>query len=54
VAGHIYKHGVDDGLPCASANTKIPINLHIGAVVGAQVSAAHATRRANQHHMNKT
>jgi len=28
VAGHIYKHGIDDGLPGASANTKIPINLH--------------------------
>jgi conjugative coupling factor TraD (TOL family) len=28
VAGHIYKFGVDDGLPGASANTKIPINVH--------------------------
>jgi conjugative coupling factor TraD (SXT/TOL subfamily) len=28
VAGHIYKFGVDDGLPGASANTKVPINLH--------------------------
>jgi len=28
VAGHIYKHGIDDGLPGAAANTKIPINLH--------------------------
>jgi len=28
VAGHIYKHGIDDGLPGASANTKIPVNLH--------------------------
>jgi len=28
VAGHIYKHGIDDGLPGASSNTKIPINLH--------------------------
>lgn len=28
VAGHIYKHGIDDGLPDASANTKVPINVH--------------------------
>ncbi|PMV22640.1 MULTISPECIES: type IV conjugative transfer system coupling protein TraD [unclassified Pseudomonas] len=28
VAGHLYKFGVDDGLPGASANTKIPINVH--------------------------
>ena len=28
VAGHIYKHGIDDGLPGASANTKVPINVH--------------------------
>ena len=28
VAGHIYKHGIDDGLPWASANTKVPINVH--------------------------
>jgi conjugative coupling factor TraD (TOL family) len=28
VAGHIYKFGIDDGLPGASANTKIPINVH--------------------------
>ncbi|OWB27872.1 type IV conjugative transfer system coupling protein TraD [Xanthomonas oryzae pv. oryzicola] len=28
VAGHLYKFGVDDGLPGASANTKVPINLH--------------------------
>ncbi len=28
VAGHIYKFGVDDGLPGAAAGTKIPINVH--------------------------
>jgi len=28
VAGHIYKHGIDDGLPGASAGTRIPINVH--------------------------
>ncbi|TLG91334.1 type IV conjugative transfer system coupling protein TraD [Pseudomonas edaphica] len=28
VAGHLYKFGVDDGLPGASANSKIPINVH--------------------------
>jgi conjugative coupling factor TraD (TOL family) len=28
VAGHIYKHGVDDGLPGAAADTKVPINVH--------------------------
>ena len=28
VAGHIYKHGVDDGLPGADAGKKVPINLH--------------------------
>lgn len=28
VAGHVYKFGVDDGLPGASANSKIPINVH--------------------------
>jgi conjugative coupling factor TraD (SXT/TOL subfamily) len=28
VAGHIYKFGIDDGLPGANANQKIPINLH--------------------------
>jgi len=28
VAGHIYKFGVDDGLPNASAEPKIPINVH--------------------------
>ncbi|GKS83669.1 type IV conjugative transfer system coupling protein TraD [Acidovorax sp. SUPP1855] len=28
VAGHLYKFGVDDGLPGASANAKIPINVH--------------------------
>lgn len=28
VAGHIYKYGVDDGLPGADAGRKIPINLH--------------------------
>jgi conjugative coupling factor TraD (TOL family) len=27
VAGHIYKHGIDDGLPGAS-NAKAPINVH--------------------------
>ena len=28
VAGHIYKFGIDDGLPGASNEQKIPINLH--------------------------
>ncbi|MBB3104444.1 conjugative coupling factor TraD (TOL family) [Azomonas macrocytogenes] len=28
VAGHIYKHGVDDGLPGGEAGNKIPINVH--------------------------
>ncbi len=28
VAGHIYKFGVDDGLPDADREQKIPINLH--------------------------
>ncbi|ASY79779.1 conjugative coupling factor TraD, PFGI-1 class [Pectobacterium polaris] len=28
VAGHIYKFGIDDGLPGASADTKVPINVH--------------------------
>lgn len=28
VAGHIYKHGIDDGLPEAKSATRIPINLH--------------------------
>ncbi|QRK81804.1 type IV conjugative transfer system coupling protein TraD [Pseudomonas granadensis] len=28
VAGHIYKFGVDDGLPGEPANQKIPINVH--------------------------
>jgi len=28
VAGHIYKHGIDDGLPGAAADTKVPINVH--------------------------
>ncbi|UQI28520.1 type IV conjugative transfer system coupling protein TraD [Pseudomonas bijieensis] len=28
VAGHIYKFGVDDGLPGAGVNQKIPINVH--------------------------
>ncbi len=28
VAGHIYKFGVDDGLPGASAEARIPINVH--------------------------
>ena len=28
VAGHIYKHGIDDGLPGASAGTRVPINVH--------------------------
>lgn len=28
VAGHIYKHGVDDGLPQASPGARVPINLH--------------------------
>ncbi|OBX34900.1 hypothetical protein A8U91_03963 [Halomonas elongata] len=27
VAGHIYKHGVDDGMP-GTASGKVPINLH--------------------------
>ncbi|WP_116818552.1 type IV conjugative transfer system coupling protein TraD [Pseudomonas savastanoi] len=28
VAGHIYKYGVDDGLPGATAGEKVPINVH--------------------------
>lgn len=28
VAGHIYKFGIDDGLPGANAGNKVPINLH--------------------------
>lgn len=28
VAGHIYKHGIDDGLPGGATGTKVPINLH--------------------------
>lgn len=28
VAGHIYKFGIDDGLPDATAGAKIPINVH--------------------------
>jgi len=28
VAGHVYKFGIDDGLPGASPNIKIPINVH--------------------------
>lgn len=28
VAGHIYKFGIDDGLPGANSDQKIPINLH--------------------------
>ena len=28
VAGHIYKFGIDDGLPGASAGVKVPINVH--------------------------
>ena len=28
VAGHIYKHGIDDGLPCASTGSKVAINVH--------------------------
>jgi len=28
VAGHIYKHGITDGLPGGDSNKKIPINLH--------------------------
>jgi conjugative coupling factor TraD (TOL family) len=28
VAGHIYKHGIDDGLPGASASARVPINVH--------------------------
>lgn len=28
VAGHIYKFGIDDGLPGARADDKVPINLH--------------------------
>ncbi|CAJ9218980.1 conjugative coupling factor TraD, PFGI-1 class [Burkholderia pseudomallei] len=28
VAGHIYKFGVDDGLPGATAGTTLPINVH--------------------------
>lgn len=28
VAGHIYKFGIDDGLPGATAAAKVPINVH--------------------------
>ncbi|MGL6077179.1 type IV conjugative transfer system coupling protein TraD [Methyloversatilis discipulorum] len=28
VAGHIYKHGIDDGLPGASTSAKVAINVH--------------------------
>ena len=28
VAGHIYKFGIDDGLPGANAGNKVPINVH--------------------------
>lgn len=28
VAGHIYKHGIDDGLPGAVADARVPINVH--------------------------
>jgi conjugative coupling factor TraD (SXT/TOL subfamily) len=28
VAGHIYKFGIDDGLPEALAGTRVPINVH--------------------------
>ena len=28
VAGHIYKFGIDDGLPGADAGNKVPINVH--------------------------
>ncbi|MFY3306301.1 type IV conjugative transfer system coupling protein TraD [Achromobacter ruhlandii] len=28
VAGHIYKFGIDDGLPGAAAGVKVPINVH--------------------------
>ncbi len=28
VAGHIYKFGIDDGLPGAASGTKLPINVH--------------------------
>src|SRR5690625_2258549 len=28
VAGHIYKFGIDDGLPGASTGAKVPINVH--------------------------
>ncbi|MFU7556848.1 conjugative coupling factor TraD, PFGI-1 class, partial [Pseudomonas paraeruginosa] len=28
VAGHIYKHGIDDGLPGAVAGARVPINVH--------------------------
>ncbi|MCD9007468.1 type IV conjugative transfer system coupling protein TraD [Luteimonas sp. XNQY3] len=28
VAGHIYKHGIDDGLPGAVSGSRVPINLH--------------------------
>lgn len=32
VAGHIYKHGIDDGLPGASSAVKVPINVHADEV----------------------
>ena len=32
VAGHLYKFGVDDGLPEGSSSTRLPINLHADEV----------------------
>jgi conjugal transfer pilus assembly protein TraD len=32
VAGHLYKFGVDDGLPEGSSGTRLPINLHADEV----------------------
>lgn len=34
VAGHIYKHGIDDGLPDARVETRIPINAHLDEFEG--------------------
>lgn len=28
VAGHIYKFGIDDGLPAGASTTQVPINIH--------------------------
>lgn len=34
IAGHIYKHGIDDGLPDARVETRVPINAHLDEFEG--------------------